>query len=112
MRSLVSFVDDVVNAINNYTFDGVEYIERKLAADKAVARNAQLQTSVTEGSAKVLEQLQTAIDVNCDKFELYVLQNILKVPDRLRVLSLRAMQIRLIRVHRYQLRRTQLDVRL
>jgi hypothetical protein len=81
----VSFVDDVVNAVNDYAYDGVDYLEGKLRADRIVARNVQLQNEAAEGSNLVLAQFQQSLDVNFDKLELYLLQNILKIPNDIQV---------------------------
>ena len=84
-KIVVSFIDDVVNAVNDYTFDGVNYIASKLRSERGVARDLALQKDIEDGSARVLQQLQKVLDVNFDKLELYVLQHILKIPDHLRV---------------------------
>ena len=60
----VAFIDDVVNACNDYAYDGVDYVERKLRAAHAVPRGAD--DVVGPGADAVLEHLQRALDVNLD----------------------------------------------
>jgi hypothetical protein len=75
----VAFVDDVVNACNDYAYDGVDYVERKLRAPGALPRGAERE--IGTGADAVLEAFQRALDLNLDRFELYSLQNLFVLPD-------------------------------
>ncbi len=77
----VAFVDDVVNACNDYAYDGVDYVERKLrdSLNKQLPKHAHA-NDITAGADGVLENFQRALDVNLDRFELYSLQNLFVVP--------------------------------
>lgn len=75
----VAFVDDVVNACNDYAYDGVDYVERKLRVPGALPRGAE--RDIGTGADAVLEAFQRALDLNLDRFELYALQNLFVMPD-------------------------------
>ena len=70
----MAFVDDIVNALNDYAHDGVDYVEGKL---RATAPNG----DVAAGANRVHELLQKSLDTNFDNFELYLMQHILKIPS-------------------------------
>jgi hypothetical protein len=84
----VAFVDDVVNACNDYAYDGVDYVERKLRVPGALPRGAERE--VGTGADAVLEAFQRALDLNLDRFELYALQNLFVLPDASAVRSTRS----------------------
>eukprot|EP01104_Vermistella_antarctica_P004374 TRINITY_DN14830_c0_g1_i1.p1 TRINITY_DN14830_c0_g1~~TRINITY_DN14830_c0_g1_i1.p1 ORF type:complete len:272 (+),score=75.47 TRINITY_DN14830_c0_g1_i1:210-1025(+) len=74
----VSFVNNVINATNDHLCDGIDALEEALLEQpEAKGREER----VTQGVNKVHTALQQKFDRNMDKFELYVLRNILKVPQ-------------------------------
>ncbi|KAK9458996.1 Mis12 protein-domain-containing protein [Lipomyces oligophaga] len=75
----IAFIDDVINAVNNILYKCTSAIEsflqntppcNNISADEIELGTAQLETL-----------LEGAVDRNFDRFELYVLRNILSVPD-------------------------------
>jgi hypothetical protein len=78
----VAFVDDVWNACNDYAYDGVDYVERKLRDVLAKQKvKSAASADIAAGADAVLENLQRSLDVNLDRFELYSLQNLFVVPS-------------------------------
>jgi molecular chaperone GrpE (heat shock protein) len=91
----VAFVDDVWNACNDYAYDGVDYVERKLRDVLAKQKvKSAASADITAGADAVLENLQRSLDVNLDRFELYSLQNLFVVPSSTSSSSTAAMPLR------------------
>ena len=74
----VSVVDNVINAVNDYVCDGCDKVEDFLLQDITLKEHSK---EVRSGVDKALKRLQAGIDVNFDKFELYVLRNVLRLPE-------------------------------
>lgn len=93
----VSFIDDVINCVEDYACDGLDAMER------AVTKLNSFKTSFKTGPGttrppgeagrsldRLLEELSRSMNKNLDLFELYALQNILSVPSDLAVARLKA----------------------
>jgi len=79
--SPVTFVDAVINAVNDYSYDSSERMLEEIIKlypniDPAVLR---------QDVDKLLNFVQDAIDKYFDKFELYCLSNIFKVPAHIKL---------------------------
>ncbi|KAF8927929.1 Mis12 protein-domain-containing protein [Dissophora ornata] len=87
--SPLSFVDDVINSVNNMIYQASmalqEYVEgqmEELAASNALP-NSNINTN--DESAKCMHKFETllesSVDKNFDRFELYALKNLFGVPE-------------------------------
>lgn len=69
-------VDDIINAVNSLLYQTIsaleEFVEEKLQGDE---------DAVEKGMVAVETLLENAVDGSFDKFELFVLNNIFKVPS-------------------------------
>ncbi|KAG0295796.1 hypothetical protein BGZ98_001228 [Dissophora globulifera] len=87
--SPLSFVDDVINSVNNMIYQASmalqEYVESQM--DQLANSNAFLDAdiNVKEESAKCMHKFETllesSVDRNFDRFELYALKNLFGVPE-------------------------------
>jgi kinetochore protein Mis12/MTW1 len=91
----ISFVDDVVNAINEYIYaaadslqnyvenidSGMPLSEIHQVSDRNQHVSCRILTTPSKGVDSILSMFETQVDKNFDKFELYVLRNIFKIPS-------------------------------
>ncbi|KAI1321292.1 hypothetical protein EDD11_006628 [Mortierella claussenii] len=87
--SPLSFVDDVINSVNNMIYQASmalqDYVEAQM--DELVAINAPSvrNLDVRDESAKCMHKFETllesSVDKNFDRFELYALKNLFGVPE-------------------------------
>ena len=75
----VSFIDNIINATNDYCCDGIDAIEEELSQALPSVDAA----AITHACDQLQALLQGPIDKNFDKFELFALGNSFKVPDNL-----------------------------
>ncbi len=98
-----SLIDDIINSVNNLVYQGISSLENGLAAtpparlgfkpSKSVPQpiedgDASLdypeaKQEIEEGLHQLETLLESTVDKNFDKFEIYVLRNILSVPEEL-----------------------------
>jgi hypothetical protein len=78
----VSFVDDAINCVEDYTCDGLDAMEKAVAKLKSFKGR---QADVGQSLDRILDQLSKSMNKNLDLFELYALQNILQLPSNLTV---------------------------
>ena len=83
----LTLIDDVINAVNEIMYKGTTAIETYLKEQKQLMKNG-IFTKVTEdeieiGMGKLESLLESTIDKNFDKFELYCLRNIFNIPKDL-----------------------------
>jgi len=80
----LSFVDDVIDASQDYSSACVEtleyFLKEKLYEKLDPARR---DVAISEGCEQVLKVLANALDKSFDKFELYALSNIFHIPTNL-----------------------------
>jgi kinetochore protein Mis12/MTW1 len=89
-----SLIDDIINSVNNFIYQGVGSLETGLLSTpperlgfKARSTEAdgtsefpEAKQEIEEGLQKLETLLSATLDKNFDKFEIYVLRNILSVP--------------------------------
>jgi len=75
-----TFLDGVVNCVTDYTADALDAAENRLKEEKTV-KNKEAEKQTEQSLNKVLEIYKKNIDQNFDKFELYVLNNVLRIPE-------------------------------
>ncbi|CAK9439692.1 uncharacterized protein LODBEIA_P37920 [Lodderomyces beijingensis] len=82
---VIKVVDEVVTAMNNMSFKGVEAFEKYLLDVHAKGKFPASVTvdSIKEGTAKLESLIQSNIDDSFDKYELYCVRNIFSIPPRL-----------------------------
>jgi kinetochore protein Mis12/MTW1 len=89
-------IDDIINSVNNFVYQGVGSLETGLLSTpperlgfKTVKQDADVtvqeefpeaKQEIEEGLHKLETLLNSTVDKNFDKFEIYVLRNILSVP--------------------------------
>ncbi|KAK5442014.1 hypothetical protein LTS15_011061 [Exophiala xenobiotica] len=95
----LSLIDDIINSVNNFVYQGVGSLETGLLSTtpeklgfKAVKDTStgvdgagevefpEAKQEIEEGLHKLETLLNSTVDKNFDKFEIYVLRNILSVP--------------------------------
>lgn len=99
-------IDDIINSVNNLVYQAISSLENGLTAtpparlgfkaSKAQAPasdgdggghenavHAQAKQEIDEGLHQLETLLESTVDKNFDKFEIYVLRNILSVPEEL-----------------------------
>lgn len=74
----LSVCDSIVNAVNDILYDGVDGVQRALR-EKGILP-ATNEEEATRRMNLFLGKLQDAVDDSFDRFELYVLNNVLRVP--------------------------------
>ncbi|KAK9317700.1 Mis12 protein-domain-containing protein [Lipomyces starkeyi] len=75
----IALLDDIINAVNNILYKCTSAIEAFLQTQPPCANIPDEEIEV--GTAKLETLLEGAVDRNFDRFELYVLRNVLAVPD-------------------------------
>lgn len=98
-----SLIDEIINAVNELVYQGISSLENGLFStppdrlgfkpepqDPSLASNPdtvpeypEAKREIEEGLHKLETLLESTVDKNFDKFEIYVLRNILSVPDDL-----------------------------
>ncbi|KAG7661677.1 uncharacterized protein J8A68_004830 [[Candida] subhashii] len=100
--SPVTIINDVINAVNQIMYRGTKAFERYLFSRKQAALEKQRQEDdsgknpqrvnvfrevsdddIRLGTAKLEKLLESQVDLNFDKFELYTLRNIFNIPREL-----------------------------
>jgi kinetochore protein Mis12/MTW1 len=96
-------IDDIINSVNNLVYQGISSLENGLNATPparlgfkpskatpiagedgdASAEYADAKQQIEEGLHQLETLLESTVDKNFDKFEIYVLRNILSVPEEL-----------------------------
>ena len=96
-----SLIDDIINSVNELVYQGISSLENGLfstppeklgftpAARDASAgttstngpEHPQAKQEIEEGLHKLETLLESTVDKNFDRFEIYVLRNILSVPE-------------------------------
>lgn len=96
-------IDDIINSVNNLVYQGISSLENGLTATPparlgfkpskatpipsedgdASIEYPEAKQEIEEGLHKLETLLESTVDKNFDKFEIYVLRNILSVPDEL-----------------------------
>ncbi|KAA0147847.1 hypothetical protein FNF29_07061 [Cafeteria roenbergensis] len=78
----VSFVEDVYNCIDDYIADGMDSFERVLRSDLGESGLSEDESAeLHRGCDTLVDRLRSTFDENVDKFEVYVLKNIFRIPD-------------------------------
>ncbi|KAK9476651.1 Mis12 protein-domain-containing protein [Lipomyces japonicus] len=75
----IALIDDIINAVNNILYKCTAAIETFLQTQPPCKDIPDDEIEV--GTAKLETLLEGAVDRNFDRFELYVLRNVLAVPD-------------------------------
>jgi len=98
-----SLIDDVINSVNSLIYQGVSSLENGLSStpperlgfsvaprdkDAGAATGddqeyPEAKQEIEEGLHKLETLLESTVDKNFDKFEIYVLRNILMIPEDL-----------------------------
>ncbi|KAF9134272.1 hypothetical protein BGW39_007582 [Mortierella sp. 14UC] len=88
--SPLSFVDDVINSVNNMIYQASmalqEFVENEMEAwavqnRRNLARDYDAKVESAKGMHKFETLLEAAVDKNFDRFELYALKNLFGVPE-------------------------------
>ncbi|KAF9345660.1 hypothetical protein BGX26_002897 [Mortierella sp. AD094] len=86
--SPLSFVDDVINSVNNMIYQASmalqEYVEVQMddmAARDALPENTDVKAECGKCMHKFETLLESSVDKNFDRFELYALKNLFGVPE-------------------------------
>ncbi|CCE65822.1 hypothetical protein TPHA_0N00420 [Tetrapisispora phaffii CBS 4417] len=80
----ISLVDDVINAVNEIMYKCTAAMEKYLLEKSTLSQNGVDYTDeIKIGVGKLETLLEYSVDKNFDKFELYVLRNILRIPNEL-----------------------------
>ncbi|KAK9465711.1 Mis12 protein-domain-containing protein [Lipomyces arxii] len=75
----IALLDDIINAVNNIVYKCTAAIETFLQTQPPCENVPDEEIEV--GTAKLETLLEGAVDRNFDRFELYVLRNVLAIPD-------------------------------
>lgn len=78
----VSLVDDIINAVNELMYKCTAAMEKYLL-EKSVIDGVDYSDEIKVGVAKLETLLENSVDKNFDKLELYVLRNVLSIPQEL-----------------------------
>ncbi|KAG0058393.1 hypothetical protein BGZ89_001314 [Linnemannia elongata] len=88
--SPLSFVDDVINSVNNMIYQASmalqEFVENEMEAwaiqnQSQLPKNYDAKVESAKGMHKFETLLEAAVDKNFDRFELYALKNLFGVPE-------------------------------
>ncbi|KAF9112254.1 hypothetical protein BGX27_003727 [Mortierella sp. AM989] len=86
--SPLSFVDDVINSVNNMIYQASmalqEYVEMQMdemSARNALPDNTDVKVECGKSMHKFETLLESSVDKNFDRFELYALKNLFGVPE-------------------------------
>lgn len=78
----ISLVDDIINAVNEIMYRCTAAMEKYLL-ERSVVDGEDYTEEVRVGIAKLETLLESSVDKNFDKLELYVLRNVLRIPQEL-----------------------------
>jgi len=78
--SPVRLVDDVYNVTSVYMKRGLDQLETEMQEDPYTQKEP---LAIKQGVSQAYEKLFSSLDKNVDKFEIYVVRNILKMPRHL-----------------------------
>mmetsp|Transcript_7118 Transcript_7118/g.24744 ORF Transcript_7118/g.24744 Transcript_7118/m.24744 type:complete len:277 (+) Transcript_7118:174-1004(+) len=78
--SPIRFVDDVYNCTSHYLKHGLDQMENVLLEDQETRIYSD---DIKKGVTSLHKKLFRSLDRNIDKFELYIIRNILKIPKHL-----------------------------
>lgn len=78
----ISLVDDIINAVNEIMYKCTAAMEKYLL-ERSVVEDVDYTEEVRVGIAKLETLLESSVDKNFDKLELYVLRNVLRIPQEL-----------------------------
>jgi len=96
-------IDDIINSVNNLVYQGISSLENGLTATPPArlgfkpsrttptpgeandedVEYPEAKQEIEEGLHQLETLLESTVDKNFDKFEIYVLRNILSVPEEL-----------------------------
>ncbi len=103
LTALQSLIDDIINSVNNLVYQGISSLENGLfstppdklgftsarhdntanTTSEDGSENPEAKQEIEESLHKLETLLESTVDKNFDKFEIYVLRNILSVPEDL-----------------------------
>ncbi|KAL3228617.1 Kinetochore-associated protein MTW1 [Nakaseomyces bracarensis] len=78
----VSLVDDIINSVNETMYKCTSAMEKYLL-DRSVVGGVSYEEEIRVGVAKLESLMESSVDRNFDKLELYVLRNVLRIPEEL-----------------------------
>lgn len=78
----ISLVDDIINNVNEVMYKCTAAMEKYLLR-KSIVDDVDYSEEIKVGVAKLETLLEHTVDKNFDKLELYVLRNVLRIPDEL-----------------------------
>lgn len=78
----VSLLDDIINCVNDIMYKCISAMEKYLLK-KSVVNGHDYSEEIRIGVAQLETLLENSVDRNFDRLELYVLRNILHIPDEL-----------------------------
>lgn len=78
----ISLVDDIINAVNEVMYKCTAAMEKYLM-EKSMIGGRDYSEEIKIGIAKLESILELSVDKNFDKLELYVLRNVLRIPQDL-----------------------------
>lgn len=78
----VSLVDDIINAVNETMYKCTSAMEKYLL-DRSEVGGVSYEDEIRVGVAKLESLMESSVDKNFDKLELYVLRNVLRIPEEL-----------------------------
>lgn len=78
----ISLVDDIINAVNEVMYKCTAAMEKYLM-EKSMINGKDYSEEIKIGIAKLESILEQSVDKNFDKLELYVLRNVLRIPQEL-----------------------------
>ncbi|EDO16996.1 hypothetical protein Kpol_1065p11 [Vanderwaltozyma polyspora DSM 70294] len=78
----ISLVDDIINAVNEIMYKCTSAMEKYLL-NKNFIEGKDYTSEIKVGIAKLETLLEHSVDKNFDKLELYILRNVLRIPQEL-----------------------------
>lgn len=78
----ISLLDDIINNVNDIMYKCTAAMEKYLLR-KGQIEGVDYSEEIRAGIAKLETLLEHTVDKNFDKFELYALRNVLRIPDEL-----------------------------
>lgn len=76
----ISLVDDIINAVNEIMYKCTAAMEKYLLSKSKIGEE-DYGEEIKSGVAKLESLLENSVDKNFDKIELYVLRNVLRIPE-------------------------------
>ncbi|QHS71406.1 MIND complex subunit MTW1 SPAR_A00300 [Saccharomyces paradoxus] len=76
----ISLVDDIINAVNEIMYKCTAAMEKYLLSKSKIGEE-DYGEEIKSGVAKLESLLENSVDKNFDKLELYVLRNVLRIPE-------------------------------